>query len=290
MDTKQKVNLYLQDKKSNKNYWYASQHDWSVSSICFGVSILQEFHKDKSTSFEKFYNKRKEELRGTNKGLTMAETYKSLINAHYLGLTNGIKEKYAKKKITNVFNIIEKRVNEKFENVNSYMDIIEMQMEKMYLQRRQSDKKRGVKQKEVDDSNILVHPVFVLYKVLLTIQIYTNKYEISMEEFKIFVCYIKNYNEVYKIIEYILISRLMDRSVIKDTAVHIDDIRIHLALKQLETLDFNNKSIKLNDQFIDEIRRKVYDYEKEILPKMNRENMDRALHDDKNIFEFYKGV
>ncbi|EZX18755.1 hypothetical protein V070_02185 [Staphylococcus aureus C0673] len=290
MDAREKVKHYLLDNKTNNDYWYASRHDWRISSICHSVSILQEFHNDKSTDFEKFYEKRKKEIMDMNNDLNMAKSHKSLINADYLGLTNGIKEKYANKKITNVFNLIEKKVNEKFENVNSYMDIIEMQMEKMYLQRRQSDKKRGVKQNEVEDSNILVHPLFVLYKVLLTIQIYTNKYEISMEEFKIFVCHIKNYNEVYKIIEYILISRLMDKDVIKETAGHIDDIRIHLALKQIETLDFRRKSIKLNNQFIDEIRRKVFDYEKEVLPKMNRENMDRALYDDKNIFEFYKGV
>ncbi|MEX6217150.1 hypothetical protein [Mammaliicoccus sciuri] len=290
MDTKQKVNLYLQDKKSNKNYWYASQHDWRVSSICYGVSILQEFQKDKSTDIVKFYDKRSKQLKKENEELKISDTNRSLINAHYLGLMDGIDEKYSDKKVTNVFNKINERVNKKFENVNLYKDIIESQMEKMYLQRRKTSKKQGGIQKDNDDSNILVHPLFVLYKVLLTIQNYTNKYEISMEEFRIFVCYIKDYNEVYKTIEYILISRLMDKDVIKSAAGNINNIRIHLALKQLETLDFNSKSIKLNNKFIDEIRCKVSDYEKEILPKMNRENMDRALHDDKNIFEFYKGV
>ncbi|MCJ0970003.1 hypothetical protein [Mammaliicoccus sciuri] len=290
MDSKQKVNLYLQDKKSNKQYWYTGNHKWEVPSVCYGVSILQEYQKDKITGLVNFYDKRSQQLEKENENLKISHKSRSLINAQYLGLIDGDDENYSYKKITNVFNMINERVNKKFENVNSYIDIIESQMEKLYLQRKKTSKKQGGKQKDNDDSNILVHPLFVLYKVLLTIQNYTNKYEITMDEFKIFVCFIKEYNEVYKTIEYILISRLMNQEVIKETAQKIEYVRIHLAFAQLETLEFKNKSIKLNDKFIDEIRCKVSDYEKEILPKMNRENMDRALHDDKNIFEFYKGV
>ncbi|OAO31466.1 hypothetical protein AXY37_06195 [Mammaliicoccus lentus] len=286
MNSKQKVRDFIKDKETNKNYWYTGQHEWSVPSLCYGVSILKEYQDEKDEKLTTFYKKRAQEIKHKNQDLKISETSRGLINAHYIGLMDGIEKNNTEKTFTDVFNLIDKKVDNKFENVNSYKDIIENQMEKMYLQRRLPDKKQAKNNK----SNILVHPLFVLYKVLITIQKYTKQYEISMAEFKLFVCFIESYNDIYKIVEYIIISRLIDENEIKKSVAKVGEIRIHLALKQLETLDFNTKSIKLNSQFIDEVKGKVDKYEREVLPKINKENMDKALNDVKNIFDFYKGV
>ncbi|PNY90312.1 hypothetical protein CD151_11110 [Staphylococcus chromogenes] len=59
---------------------------------------------------------------------------------------------------------------------------------------------------------------------------------------------------------------------------------------QLDTLNLTKKDISIKETHIDYVLEKVKNYEKYVLSKVNKKNMQAALIEDKDIFNFYKGI
>lgn len=274
--------LDILDNNTDYDYWFVPKHEWNIISVCYGVSFLKEFKNNSESNLDEYYKRRANEVNDSLDEIKISKIHRGLMNSTYLGFTDGDhKIKNEQKNITSIFSLITERVNNKFEDIDKYKDIIENQMEKLYLQRKQG---------KDNNTNILLHPLFTLYKILFLIYDYTGKYEISMSEFKLFVCFVDRYENLHQSVGYIISSRLTDEKNLMRISSKIEDIRIHRAFSQLDTLYINKNTIKINNGFEEYVSDKLKEYEKGILPKLTRKNMDLALYSEKNIFDYYKGV
>lgn len=276
---------YLSNEENVRDrHWYVIKQGWSIAQICLSTKILKYYKQSndiKNMSFENYFNKKLEDL--LDKGqLESGFNFRCVSNGEYIGLikTPYGTRNYSEKEIMPVFNIIDEKANESFLNIEDYYDIIENQIEKMYL--------TNIRDQKEERSKYLVHPTFVTYKTLLLIGYQTKEFKISMDEFKVFVCFIEKYEDVYTAVDFIIKSRVKYKNKIAEISKHADNIRIHKVLNFLKTFKLENKYISLNTALLSEIENKVKLYENLVENKVSKNNMDDALFSNLNIFEFYQ--
>lgn len=283
MKLSEKIHYLSNENNIKDQYWYVVKQEWDIVKLCYAVKILESYKKSDGKSnlnLEEYFTVSLRQMKVLDENPKQKLNHRCLINAEYLGLISGDTNQYPRKNIQKNFYDIENRVDGNFENSDLYYDIIEKQIEKIYLQHRRDDKEIRKK--------FEIHPIFVLYKVLLLVGYSTNKFLISISEFKVFICFIEKYSDVYTAVHHLVESRVRLKETVKSISKNIDNVRINKVLSQLKTLEIDREYIKINDKYIHEIEMKIDRYETEILSKVNKGNMDNALYSEKNIFEFYK--
>lgn len=154
-----------------------------------------------------------------------------------------------------------------------------------------------------DDSRIMfdLYPTFALYKCLLLLNAKGEDDDnvnptISSDEFNIFVCRIKNYNECDSTVDAILEYRKLsenDKTDIKNKYSKIvnDNSRIKMAFKNLLYIDFDSSGcFNIPDYNIGLINNKVNEFENsyEEIMSMNDEKYLEMLQSSKSLFDFIK--
>lgn len=257
------MNSVLQDKlnelQNANDYecWYLVKQPTAFDNICYLVSFLKEF-KSKSTpeNLQDFIGKKIVEVNASKPNIEISNNYRALRVAAFFGLITMTSSKYEEAIITETFEEINNRCGGAFENKELYEDIIQRQIEKMYISSNVDEGHNGVRQE------FRLYPVMLLYKVLLELGRSTGKYKISMTEYRYLVA-------TTKVFENFLETLLLIKLLREDTSANAEfeqyrtkfDNRLIQALKQLPTLIIDRDSISINPDAVGEVAKKIFIFE-----------------------------
>ena len=257
------MNSVLQDKlnelENANDYecWYLVKQPTAFDNICYLVSFLKEFKsKSASENLQDFIGKKVVEVNASKPNVEISNNYRALRVAAFFGLITMTSSKYEEAIITETFEEINNRCGGAFENKELYEDIIQRQIEKMYISSNVDEGHNGVRQE------FRLYPVMLLYKVLLELGRSTGKYKISMTEYRYLVA-------TTKVFENFLETLLLIKLLREDTSANDDfeqyrtkfDNRLIQALKQLPTLIIDRDSISINPDAVEEVAKKIFIFE-----------------------------
>lgn len=246
----------LQDAE-NYECWYLVKQPTSFDSICYLVSFLEEYKEDnRGISLQNFISQKISLLSTTKPNVEISNNYRALRVAAFFGLITMTSAKYEEAKITDAFIQIKERCLGQFENTHKYSDIIERQIEKMFISSEVDEQSKTIRQK------FRLYPVMLLYKILLEIGRATGEYKIAIEEYRYLVATTKVFEDFLETLILIKVFR-EDNSESNAFDVFREkfDNRLIQALKQLPALDVVRESITLKEDKINEVAKKVFVFE-----------------------------
>ena len=229
------MNPMLQKKLEELNQsgdyecWYLVKQPTAFDSLCYLVSFLKEYKEGKnSDNLQDYIGRKIQQLGVVKPEVKISNNYRALRVAAFFGLITMVSDTggrmpYERAKITDTFEEINDRCAGEFEHTGLYLDIIQRQIEKMFLSSAIDEESNGVRKE------YRLYPVMLLYKVLLELGRSTGKYEISMTEYRYLVTKFDN--------------------------------RLIQALKQLPALEVGRDSIAISDVFVKQVAEKVYIFE-----------------------------
>ena len=281
------MNPILQDKlqklQNANDYecWYLVKQPTAFDNLCYLVSFLEKYQSaTQNKNIQDFISDQLEELSRVKPNLNISNNYRALRVAAFFGLITMTSSKYDESIITDTFKEITRRCNGAYEKTELYKDIIQRQIEKMFISSEIDEQRDSVRQ------NYRLYPVMLLYKVLIELGRTTGKYEISMTEYR----YLVATTEVFEdFLETLLLIKLL-RNESDETVAEFEqykskfDNRLILALKQLDTLEFDRESIHIKEDRIQEVAKKVFVFEEN--PNIfTKSNYLGFLGSTKSLFE-----
>lgn len=258
------MNPVLQNKlqklqnASDYECWYLVKQPTAFDSLCYLVSFLEKYQgATQNKNIQDFISEQLSELSRTKPELNISNNYRALRVAAFFGLIRMTSSKYDESIITDTFKEITRRCDGEYEKTELYKDIIQRQIEKMFISSEIDEQRDSVRQ------NYRLYPVMLLYKVLIELGRTTGNYEISMTEYR----YLVATTEVFEdFLETLLLIKLL-RNESDETVAEFEqykskfDNRLILALKQLDTLEFDRESIHIKEDRIQEVAKKVFIFE-----------------------------
>ena len=258
------MNPVLQNKlqklqnASDYECWYLVKQPTAFDSLCYLVSFLEKYQGvTQNKNIQDFISEQLSELSKTKPELNISNNYRALRVAAFFGLIRMTSSKYDESIITDTFKEITRRCDGEYEKTELYKDIIQRQIEKMFISSEIDEQRDSVRQ------NYRLYPVMLLYKVLIELGRTTGKYEISMTEYR----YLVATTEVFEdFLETLLLIKML-RNESDETVAEFEqykskfDNRLILALKQLDTLEFDRESIHIKEDRIQEVAKKVFIFE-----------------------------
>lgn len=244
------------DSLEKEEAWYIVKQELNFHKICYAVSVLEKYKQveNQTENVENFFKRVGPTI---YPGIT---THRMLKGGQWYGLLKGTGN-YDKLDFTDVYYKIKEVCNSKFEEVDLYYDILEQQLEKIYLSSIYDGECNG-KRKQYS-----LYPLFLLYKVLVEIGKITGTYKISKEEYLVFVCTTEKYDNyldtVFNIIQYraLKISDQAIENQVEELAKKFKDVRYNRVLQSIKTISMDDKHYEINSEYIDYVKEKVYLYE-----------------------------
>ena len=269
------------EKASDYECWYLVKQPTAFDSLCYLVSFLAEYKtREVSDNLQDFIGQKIPELKAVKPDIDISNNYRALRVASFFGLITMTSSKYDEALITDTFKEITARCNGEYENTELYVDIIQRQIEKMYISSQIDEAYQGVRQ------DYRLYPVMLLYKVLLELGRSSGKYSISMTEYRYLVATTKVFEDF---LETLLLIKLL-REDTDNASEKFEqyrskfDNRLIQALKQLDTLDIDRDSIQLKSDKVEEVARKIFIFEQN--PNVfTTENYLGFLGSTKSLFE-----
>jgi len=257
------VNPILQNKitelQNAKDYecWYLVKQPTAFDNICYLVSFLKEFKENKTTgNLQDFIGKKIEEINGRKPDVEISNNYRALRVAAFFGLITMTSARYEEAVITETFEEIREKCGGEFERKDLYQDVIQRQIEKMYISSRVDEESDGIRQ------DYRLYPVMLLYKVLIEWGRSTKDYSITMTEYRYLVATTKVFEDF---LDTLLLMKLLRKEKTAKAALEKYrrkfDNRLIQALKQLPTLVIDRDSITLKPEAIEEVAKKVFLFE-----------------------------
>ena len=260
------------ENASDYECWYLVKQPTAFDNICYLVSFLKEFKEhDMPENLQDFIGKKVSLVNQSKPSVEISN-----------GLIKMTSSKYEEAIITETFDEICARCGGEFEKKELYSDIIQRQIEKMYISSTVDEGYNGVRQK------YRLYPVMLLYKVLIELGRSTGNYAVTTTEYR----YLVATTEVFEqFLETLLLIKLLREDVSANAAFEQFrskfDNRLIQALKQLPTLQIDKDSIKLNPETIDEVAKKVFIFESN--PNIfATDNYLEFLGSTKSLFELEK--
>lgn len=250
----------LQALENAKDYecWYLVKQPTAFDSLCYLVSFLKEYKGvTVSQNLQDFVETKVNAINTAKPNVNISNNYRALRVAAFFGLITMTSSKYPDAIITDTFEEVTRRCKGEYERTDLYKDIIERQIEKMFLSSEIDEEYQGVRE------DYRLYPVMLLYKVLIEMGRATGQYKISMPEYRYLVATTKKFEDF---LETLLLIKLLRESE-PETVTKFDaykskfDNRLIQALKQLDTLLIDNDSISLEPSKIEEVAHKVYLFE-----------------------------
>ena len=169
--------------------WYLVKHSTDFCNLCYLVDALK-YQQDtkKYTNVEEAVKTKITEV-NKDKKLSLSANYRALRVAAFFGLIEMISSKYDDAIITSVFYEIKKLCSGNFEDISKYQNIIDRQIEKLYVSSTIDEEKNGVR------NSFSIFPVMFLYKILLELGKATGIYSISYTEYSYLVATTKKYED-----------------------------------------------------------------------------------------------
>lgn len=237
--------------------WYLVKQPTAFDAICYLVSFLKEFQSETSTeTLEAFIGQRVAEVNARQSAVVISNNYRALRVAAFFGLIQMRSKKYEDAAITETFEEISARCAGAFERKELYADIIQRQIEKMYLSSEVDEESNGIRKM------YRLYPVMLLYKILLELGRATGEYAVSMTEYRYLIATTQRFEEFLDTL--LLIKLLREDPGAKGEFEQYRtkfDNRLIQALKQLPTLEVDKDQIRLVTAAIPEVSQKVFLFE-----------------------------
>jgi len=237
--------------------WYLVKQPTAFDCLCYLVSFLKDY-QDANTggNLQEHIERCVNRLHQAKPSIEISNNYRALRVAAFFGLITMRSKGYNDAIITPTYYEICKRCNSEFEQTDKYADIIDRQIEKMFLSSEIDEGKDGTRK------NFRLYPVMLLYKVLIELGRTTGNYRIDMTEYRYLVATTKSFSDF---LDALLLIKLMRQE--PDCKPQFEayrtkfDNRLIQALKQLRTLIVDRDSISLNPEMIDDVAQKVFIFE-----------------------------
>ncbi len=257
------MNPILQDKlqelENAQDYecWYLVKQPTAFDSLCYLVSFLKDYKTETiQSNLQDYISARIANLKETNESIEISNNYRALRVAAFFGLIRMTSSKYDEAIITDAYEEISSKCNGAFENTYLYEDIIQRQIEKMFISSSVDEEYQGVRQ------HYRLYPVMLLYKILLEIGHSTGNYSITMTEYRYLVATTKRFEDFLDTLLLIKLLRNENHVVSEFEQFRSKfDNRLIQALKQLPTLNIDRDNIALNTNFLKEVANKVFIFE-----------------------------
>ena len=237
--------------------WYLVKQTVDFTSLCYKVKALEDYKlKGRGTNLENYIKNYISSVKQSKPDLNIEENYRQLRIAAYFGLIRMSNSKYEDATITQVFHEIENLCGGEFEKTTLYQEVIDRQIEKLYVSSNIDEGKNSTRQE------FTIFPTIFLYKLLLEIGNSTGNYTITLNEYRYLVTTTKKYEDF---IDTLILIKLLRGNPSANDQLSIFrtkfDNRINQALGLLSTLIFDKDSISLNIEKLDEVKSKVFNYE-----------------------------
>ena len=274
------------EKARDYECWYLVKQPTAFDFLCYLVSFLKKYksNPDASVSLQTFISNQINHLRDSKPEIKISDNYRALRVAAFFGLIRMNNPTYINADITETFDEITSRCNGDYEKTELYTDIIQRQIEKMYISSDIDEEYNGIRK------NYRLYPVMLLYKILIERGHSTGNYSITMTDYRYLVATTKKYEDF---LETLLLIKLMHED--SSAAAEFEkyrlkfDNRLIQALKQLPTIDVATDSITLKNDHIDEVAEKVYVFESNP-DKFTAENYSQFLGSTDSLFQAYEPV
>lgn len=276
----------IEELKNAKNYecWYLVKQPTEFDSLCYLVSFLKKYKSsDLGKNLQDFIGKEIHKLQVIKPNLEISNNYRALRVAAFFGLITMTSSKYDDAIITATFEEITVRCGGDYENTELYSDIIQRQIEKIFISSQIDEAHKGVRH------DYKLYPIMFLYKILIEIGRSTGKYSINMTEYRYLVAVAKKFEEFLETLILIKLLREDEDNASDDFEKYRTkfDNRLIQALKQLETLNIDKDSISLKEDKIEEVAKKVFIFEQN--PNVfNTNNYLEFLGSTRSLFELEK--
>lgn len=265
---------------SDYECWYLVKQPTAFDSICYLVSFLEDFKaQDTPGNLQDYIANKIESLKAVKPNVEISNNYRALRVAAFFGLIRMTNTKYENAIITDSFKEVTLRCNGEYEKTELYLDIIQRQIEKMYISSSIDEEYERVRQE------YRLYPVMLLYKILIELGRSTGSYSISMAEYRYLVATTKTFEGFLDTLLLIKLFRDDPDAVTSFEQYRSKfDNRLIQALKQLSTLVVERDTISLNEDYIEEVAHKVYIFEDN--PNVfTTENYLGFLGSTKSLFE-----
>ncbi len=240
--------LTLLQSDYGNSLWYITKQNCSFRDLMMMASILERWNDNPNESFETFFNRVKTETKYAN--YIGNSPHRALKNCEFYGImspSSSSKAAYTSSNLTDVYYTVKSLCCEDYAATNKYQQIIDKQIENMNISIAGNDLK----------------PVLFTLKVMLVVGDATGNYELSLQEFKLFVCTAKEWCQYFESAESILRSR--DNSEYLSAALQnydiANDTRFNLVFKNLSYVESTTKSIIIAKDKIEDVRKKVAEFE-----------------------------
>lgn len=269
------------ERASDYECWYLVKQTTAFDSLCYLVSFLADYKtKTVPGNLQDYVGQKISELKAVKPDIEISNNYRALRVAAFFGLITMTSSKYDDALITDTFKEITDRCNGEYEKTELYVDIIQRQIEKMYISSQIDEAHQGVRQE------YRLYPVMLLYKVLLELGRASSHYSISMTEYRYLVATTKVFEGFLETLLLIKMLREDNDSATEKFEQYRTkfDNRLIQALKQLDTLVIDRDNIVLKSDKVEEVARKVFIFEQN--PNIfTTENYLGFLGSTKSLFE-----
>lgn len=269
----------------NNLYWKNGNQQKNIPNLLKSLEILERNPKISETDFKREYS---ETIGGTRQN----SGFRALFLCKLLGLLdkNGTREK----NVTPVYRKIKKLCNGDFDRTESYVDVLEQQLQKLYYWNnifRSSDIQRSPDERQSFNEIFNIFYIQALYKVLLKIGFLTGEYQIAKYEFNFFIVTMRSHAECDSIVDEILdlrkdpqkyeIIKHLDNSASEPSAQSDGmDTRIDEILIYSKYLHISDAKISLKTKLIDELEKVINKFESLIInDEINATNHCCAYND-----------
>lgn len=272
------------EKAEKYECWYLVKQPTSFDSLCYLVSFLMEYkEKEINKNLEDYIGIRIQDIKSTQSNVDISNNYRALRVAAFFGLITMTSSKYDEAIITDTFMEIQKRCNGEYEKTELYKDIIQRQIEKMFISSQIDEAYMGVRK------DYRLYPVMLLYKILIELGRSSGKYSISMTEYRYIVATTKLFEDFLESLILIKLLREDESNAAEKLETFKDkfDNRLIQALRQLDTLIIDKDIISLKEDKIEDVARKVFIFEEN--PNVfTTENYLEFIGSRKSLFDLDK--
>lgn len=243
----------LNSLQEQGGFWYITKQNLIFRDLCFIAKILESWNDDQALSYEDFFNAHK--AMPEYGGFDALVAHRATKNCEYLGLLyTPVNGKYSATNLTPFYYALKNLCNGDFNRLSQYPTLIDKQLERMFV-----DSSNNVNY----NVSFKINPFMFLFKILLLIGDITKKYQISIQEFKLFVATSQSWNDYFEVVESILRYR-NDEDYQKQCDANkskVADVRMNILAQNHSQLEIEGSNIAIKDGYVKAVRKKVAEYE-----------------------------
>ena len=237
---------FLQGDYSNC-LWYITKQNCNFRDLAMMARILEMWNDDPNESFQSYFDRIKKTPPFSD--YINNSPHRALKNCEFYGLMtpSGSRAAYSSNNLTDVYRAVKELCNSDFANIETYQEAINSQLEKM----------------NISVNNQEINPIMYALKVLIVLGDATGIYKINNKEFKLFVCTCNEWKQFFQSVESIIRYRtdLEFQQAASANYNIANNTRFNLVFDNLSYLSNEGNAISIKDDCIEEVRRKVAEYE-----------------------------